>query len=785
MARASFTLKTTLGTASSVSGSFLQAGSANIGTDDTSALKADGYAVPPELVVGTSFIEATPTDYGTVTLNWALSSALSSTLDGTPRARSLVLTYSLIGPPQTLGEGSKLVTITAANTASSYVHTNLPSGSWVYYSLFVKYESTAYRSWYEKVAETQVLIPRNYGSVDALYRRIPLHYRLEDQSIGATNALSSSLEILPQNLQFSGPLYRMLEPFGWEIDTLRTFIDYTMQQKDPYVANTEMLDLIAEEIGLPIDSQALGAIKLRDLIANYAYLTQNEGLPTGIEEFIASLMGSNVEINYTNPDLFSATHHAMSSLSTTTSASTAPATNQWLLEVSNVGGSDSHTLAASTSFPFAGFFYNTSNPASVVKYTTALSVKQAASSGSYICCLKTKIQNVSKASRIYMDFGATYGDYGGNGASVLGCLMSASVTAASAVALTGGTITTAPDGFVTVATDGYTNIFEHPTTFGVVGDGSLTTGDFYLHVWIATSAQDHEVFFMPTRLKTLNRYPYTIDVYSQRLNLVRDPQFTNGLYRDTSSAGSTSAFWRTYGIGAGPFLNSATASNGVATLDPGYGASANYHVTTYVNNSINGGYAYIPIRRGTDYYFSVDDISDTITSVYIGYFSTDDDYSLTADIASVVASGSLHKSEALSGGGFRKWWKITVPGGYPYYPLNNYVYNLTIVQEDPTGTTKMIFAKPLLEPYIPGEYFDGNSDNGGWLNGPTNGGTNSDYRWGTPGAHTSFSYYTSDYRRSVVTTTRMIEYIVPVTESGASTNLRFNRIPGYVGTDQP
>lgn len=783
MARASFTFKTTLGTTASVSGSFLQAGSDNIGTDDTSALKADGYVIPPEAIVETSYIEATATDYDKVSVEWALSSALSSTLDGTPRARSLVLTYSLIGPPQTLGEGLPLVTITAANTASTYIHPNLPSGGWVYYSLFVKYESTAYRSWYEKVAETQVLVPRNYGSVDALYRRIPLHYRLEDQQIGATNVLSSSLEVLPQNLQFSGPLYRMLEPFGWEIDVLRTFIDYTMQQKDPFVANTEMLDLIAEEIGLPMNSQTLGAIKLRDLISHYAYLTQNEGMATGVEEFIASLMGSNVEITYPNPDLFSSTHHAMSSLSTTTSASAVPSTNQWLLEVSSVSGSNSHSLAASTSFPYAGFFYNLNNPETVVKYTTALSVKQAASAaGTYITCLKTKVQNVSKASQLYMDFGATYGEYDGNGASVLGCLLSASVTAASAVALTDGAITTSPAGFVAVATDGYNSVFEYPTTFGVVGDGSLTTGDFYLHIWVATNAQDQEVFIMPTRLKTLNRYPYTIDVYSQRLNLTRDPQFVNGI-------NTSSAFWKIYDMSAGamPFSSTIVADKVVtAVQEPEYfsGALTLYKVTTCVDNSILGGFTYTPIRRGIDYYFSIDDITNNINGVSIEYAWED---GLGDNHTQVVSNGVFHKSEELSGGGFRKWWKISIPNGPPYYPLNNNVYFLTFdyVRDYDDRDFVASFSRPLLEPFIPAEYFDGNSDNGGWLNGPTNGGTNSDYRWGTSGAHISFSYYTSDYRRSTVTTQRLIEYIVPVTESGASASLRFNRIPGYVGTDQP
>ena len=89
--------------------------------------------------------------------------------------------------------------------------------------------------------------------------------------------------------------------------------------------------------------------------------------------------------------------------------------------------------------------------------------------------------------------------------------------------------------------------------------------------------------------------------------------------------------------------------------------------------------------------------------------------------------------------------------------------------------------KPLFEPSSPNDYFDGNSDNGGWLGGAGTPGA-ADYRWGQSTAHTKFSYYTADYRRVVEATKRMIEYMVPVTETTyALANLRFNQIPGYTG----
>lgn len=762
MAKKAFVFKSNLGTTASTSGSFLQPGTANIGTDDSSAFKADGYTLPPVTVGSASFLSATPTNYGEVLLEWGITSDLSSVVGVTPSATELVLVYSAYGPPQTYLDGQVLVTITSANTVSSFTHDGLTGGTWAYYSLFVKYQATGTRSWYERVASTEVLVVKNYNSLASLYRRIPMHYRLLDDQLGLTNINSEYISVLPPDLVVSGPLRRMLDVFGWDIDVLKTTIDYVIRQKDPYIANSEMLEQLAKEIGLPIETVDLGPARLRDLISNFKYLTENEGLITGIEEYITALAGSDTEVTFSNPDLFTATQHAISSLATTTSPTQVPTTNQWLMEVQDLGGGASSQAVAASS-TYYGKALCASNTA--VRITSGAA---SVNTGVYVGCLKTKITNVSQASRLYMEYGAVYGATPSNGASVIGAAVLSSVTAASAVSfsLTTGA-STSLEGFVSSVTDGQANAWSVPVDFGVVGNGSITTSDMYLHIWVASRYNNNPLHFVPIVLKTQNRYPYYIDVYSQRLNLVRDPQFVNGI--STLSEGSnTTSYWRV----AGSSITGTSVANKVATISTS--ASSTLTLSTDVTHTTNGK-RYTPLKRGVEYYFSIDDINDNISAVQVRL----DNAEIT-----LVTQSTVYRSENLSSGGKRKYWQIVIPSTANTYPESANVYHIALTADVSASNLSLKVSRPLLEPYAPRAYFDGDTEQGGWLGvGSGGGGANADHRWGDSSQHSNFSYYTSDYRRTVETVKRLMDYIVPVTEqTTALANLRFDRIPGYSGT---
>ena len=842
MARISFTFKSTVGTNASTTGSFLQAGSANIGVDNSSALKSDGYTIPPTTPAGSSVFSAVATDYDTVQLSWAITTALvdPSSIGETPQAVSLSLCYSPFGPPQTLADGKELATIDANNSISTLPHSGLTGGSWAYYSLFVKYSSTNSRSWYEKLGSTEELIPFNYGSTDMLYRRIPLHYRLQDEQIGITNPTGSFPE--RTDIAMAGPLYRMLDVFGWDIDILRTTVDYVMQQKDPHVANSDMLKNLALEIGVPLDIESLGAANLRNVLTDFSYLTQNEGLPTGVQEYVTAVSGCNTNITFNRSNLFSATQKAMSSVAVTTNGSTAPATGQWLLQYGTTG---TPTLTCASVSTFTG--------KNIVTPTTALRITYSSGTGMQVACLKTKIQKVSQASNMYLDFGATYGSV--TGASVLGWALSTTVQAASVVAysITTGASSSAIN-FIPTQTGGSKSVYEQPVYLGTPGNGTLTTTDMYLHMWVAMNATNESVFIVPNSINTLNNYPYYIDVESQKLNLVRDPQFTNGVSISAASATVADKYWRAYTATGTEVAN---ATNRVLTLAntlPTTGASISstsynstfatsfYNTSTphgfstgdtvvvtgitpsswdrtatitvnsstqfyfsVFNGSTGGAYSsggtatviatsgilttnitndgtnynHTPLLRGINYYFSIDDINNNIYKVTL----QNDDGTIV-----VAQATTVYRKDALTLG-FRKYWQLTVPNTEPWYPLNSYKYSIHI-WATVTNSISMVVTKPLFEPYAPGEYFDGNYENGGWLGGSDGGvgaiNSNADYRWGNATAHTNFSYYTSDYNRAVNNVQQVIDNIVPATEyTTALASLRFNRIPGYLAAGQP
>ena len=118
MARISFTLKSNVGSAASTTGAFLQAASVNLGADNSSALRGDGYVTTPTSAPGsTSSLSASPTNYDQVDLSWIISTALNETKSETPSITGLSLCYSLIGPPQTRAEGIELIEIKAENSA--------------------------------------------------------------------------------------------------------------------------------------------------------------------------------------------------------------------------------------------------------------------------------------------------------------------------------------------------------------------------------------------------------------------------------------------------------------------------------------------------------------------------------------------------------------------------------------------------------------------------------------------------------------------------------------------
>jgi hypothetical protein len=309
MARKSFVLRDTT-TSSAVRGSYLQypSGSeaASVGlavrTYEDSGLRADNLTsdlLSDTIIPGykdrfgrpltkVSFFESAVLDYDEIKLTWGVPLVYSNTT--TPQPRRVVINYSNLGEPQTVYDGLSII-----DTSSASEVTHFPSpGEWAYYTMFVKYESysssastgaSVTAEYFEKAASIAELMPKNYGCTDDMYSKIPEYYRLLDGD---------------QDTGTGGPLYRLLSLLGFEVDRTRTIIDYLISCKDPMFANSEILDVISNDLSLNIRSDELGSSALRELLNNIGIIRRSFGTPLSVKTITEALTGSYVDINQGN-----------------------------------------------------------------------------------------------------------------------------------------------------------------------------------------------------------------------------------------------------------------------------------------------------------------------------------------------------------------------------------------------------------------------------------------------------------------------------------------------------
>lgn len=693
-------------------------------TADDTALRGDDYGrieEPPRIPApnystsvsysAESFLSVDVIDYGAVELSWSIGASLSSTLTATPQATEILIRFSTAGEPRTAQDGAEVTRITPGIERYKFVHEGLPPGRWVYYSLFVKYESNDDTAFYERVATLKTITPINFGSTDLLWNSIPEHYRINDGTDSSSVSVSSPL-------YNRGPLYRLLSAFGWDLDRMRTLVRYQMLAKDPDLANDEVLDALTYELGIPISSRYLGTDRLRNIVRDIGYLREFKGTLEGTREWLTAITGSDVVIKTVNGNAIP----TASSITTTTNPTNVPNNaTEWVVEGSGF-----------TAASVAG----------------GVRISRASGTGDIIVCAKRLVSNVSQAAqyRVYVDMTArTNSDF-------LGVLLSPTITAASTVAVTAGSISSAPSGLYLYQTFDTDDWYGAPINLGFVGNGTFTTAPMYLHLFVRLGDAASEITLSNLGLFADNRYPYEIDIYSQRLNLIRDPQFNYG---------PNSAYWSMTG-------------NGTVVA---YGSGRSIGASLSTNSSVTfmTGASTTPIQVGTPYYFSVIDRYDNLQECSL----------YSAEFGLLAKATTPSSSFPFSNGGARKSWELLRPYDIPWLPVNLSDCYLVLTGIASTGESVEI-SEPLLEPLrINGEYFDGDGIRGGWLSTTEEVGV-SDYRWGDGGQHVSFSYYTAEYQRTVDTVTNLMDTLIPVTQSNdPSATLNFDRVYGYTGSDRP
>lgn len=298
MALTSFTLRKTVTAGGSGNRRFLDDQS-NSATDNS--LKSDGFVTTPPEGAGESTFSAEVYERGQIELSWALEDALvESATSADFDVTEIVIRASADGEPITTKDGILVASITTTNIAEYvnqdneylYIDKNpiyVQNGNWVYYSLFARYENNTNDAFYERVTTLSVQIPQDWGSTQALWERIPVYYKeLDDKLLKELQAQDVSYPYQ------EGPLYRYVSLFGWELDKIRTTIFDTMRINDPSIIHSSAIDALAYQVGAEINKDALGTIKLRNLLNNIGYLRRTKGTATSVQAYVAALSGSFV-----------------------------------------------------------------------------------------------------------------------------------------------------------------------------------------------------------------------------------------------------------------------------------------------------------------------------------------------------------------------------------------------------------------------------------------------------------------------------------------------------------
>jgi hypothetical protein len=148
--------------------------------------------------------------------------------------------------------------------------------------MFIKYENAFGSVYYDRVASVSELLPYDYGCSDDMYSKIPEYYR----------DLDSRLDV-----GLGGPLKRMISLFGFEADRVRTVIDYVMAFKDPLIAHSQVLDVLAKDLTVDIRSDELGTAKLRNILDSVGLIRRALGTPASIALIVQSATGSEAAFN--------------------------------------------------------------------------------------------------------------------------------------------------------------------------------------------------------------------------------------------------------------------------------------------------------------------------------------------------------------------------------------------------------------------------------------------------------------------------------------------------------
>ena len=267
---------------------------------------------------------------------------------------------------------------------------------------------------------------------------------------------------------------------------------------------------------------------------------------------------------------------------------------------------------------------------------------------------------------------------------------------------------------------------------------------------------------------TTNRRIY---VKPQRVNLFKDPTLKNGPATALDGGiASTTVFSSVVNAAASV---TATYDGGAAATSfattTGYWtyyttATTSIFETVYATGgaSVNGIYT----EPGKIFYFSVDSsVGANAISRVLLYSGP------PASLVEVVST-----STPIQVGG-RKYWKLVIPDTASAGWLT-----LRAEYTSSGDSPETLFKNILLEENNIGDFFNGGTQRGGWMKYET--GSISDFRWFDPTnptagqsalANNAYSVYSTNYQKTKAVVTKMLPYLLPVTELVTSGTIYSNQ----------
>jgi hypothetical protein len=236
------------------------------------------YGRAPVVEFDASPVLAMPLGYGGLRVTW-----------GTPSGEwdRLRVVRNSYGSPDFATDGEVLFDEAAEDAGiAEILDTSLLPGRFYYYSVFAR--STETFNWVRAGTAFGLTIA-DFGYAGRMFDMVPLWVQEQDRDNNRT-------------------LERFLELFGIAADYVRSEVESLRWTRRPDLISGNLLMLLAEQFGVP-QEPALGMRRLRIWTQNAAFLARTKGTLPGVQAFVSSLSGYDVDILY-GPNLLKGTDSA-------------------------------------------------------------------------------------------------------------------------------------------------------------------------------------------------------------------------------------------------------------------------------------------------------------------------------------------------------------------------------------------------------------------------------------------------------------------------------------------